>query len=158
MLLSLLNNSDFIEKWEKEYSHLELLQDLSLYPEENPRYLKGDFFGDGIDDYVFCVLDGEDKVKIVFINEGSERSIQFLGKENDPFGMDDYSWAGIFEKVEKGDVLWSNYTEDRREFKDVPENEKVYLKYNALFMHAAEACGGGFVYWKDDAFHWLQQE
>ncbi|MDG1913131.1 MAG: hypothetical protein P8I55_00905 [Crocinitomix sp.] len=57
-----------------------------------------------------------------------------------------------------GDTLWSNYTDDWRRIEEVPENELVQLQYNAIFAHAAEACGGGFIFWKDDKWNWLQQE
>jgi len=153
-----LFQSDFIQKWDQEYSKLDIIQGMKLYPEYHPQYIKGDFFGDGIDDYALLVTDTTGRVKIVFIDKIDSRKIQILGNENDPFKSYNYRWAEIFEKVEKGKVLWSNYIDDFRTLSDVPDNERVYLNYNALYLHAAESCGGGFVYWKDGGFHWLQQE
>ena len=50
------------------------------------------------------------------------------------------------------------YEGDFIDYEDVPESKKVRLSYHALYMHCAECCGGGFVYWKNGQFNWLQQE
>ena len=71
---------------------------------------------------------------------------------------DGLNWVGVFMKVKAGTVLWSNYEDNWRDFKDVPENEKVILEHDAILLHAEESCGGGFVFWKDGKFNWLQQE
>ena len=39
-----------------------------------------------------------------------------------------------------------------------PKNEIVQLNYDAIYVHNAEACGGGFIFWKNNKWNWLQQE
>lgn len=152
---------------EKSIIYNEITQKLSKFPELSgytintnklPFYLKGDFFGDEINDLVVLVNDNKGTTKIVIINYAKENKVHILGDENDPFNMNDYSWIGVFRKATKGEVLWSNYEGDFVDFKDVPENKKIRLPYSSLYMHASESCGGGFVYWKDGKFNWLQQE
>jgi len=134
------------------------LKNYTINKNKTPFYLKGDFFGDKIKDLVVLVKDKEETTKIVIINYAKENKVYILGIENDPFHIIDYSWIGIFKKVKKGEVLWSNYEDDFIDFKDVSESNKVKLTYDSLYMHASESCGGGFVYWKDEKFNWLQQE
>jgi hypothetical protein len=57
-----------------------------------------------------------------------------------------------------GDTLWSNYEDDFRSFSEVPEDEKVVLTHDSFYAHASESCGGGFIFWKDGMWNWLQQE
>ncbi|MCF2875192.1 MULTISPECIES: SH3 domain-containing protein [unclassified Tenacibaculum] len=151
----------------KKESIGEIQNEINKYPEFDkltlntsitPFYLKGDFFGDKKNDLVILLKNSDGETKIGFINKGTKTKIYILGNENDPFNMTDYSWIGIFEKVKKGEVLWSNYEDDFVDFKDVPESKKVKLSYNSLYMHASESCGGGFVFWKNGKFNWLQQE
>lgn len=117
-------------------------------------YVNGDFYGDGIEDIAALVEKG-DQVGLCIINQNESASYYLFGDDDH---IEDYLWAGVFKKVPAGDTLWSNYEEDFRNFKDVPDSEKVILDYDALFLHAQESCGGGFVFWKDGKFNWLQQE
>lgn len=76
---------------------------------------------------------------------------------------DDYSWVGNFKGVEPNSPIWSNWVEGmggegRRNLEETPNNEITYLNYNALFLHAGESCGGGFVYWENEKWNWKQQE
>ena len=151
-------STDFEKLWREDFSQLTELKFFTPYPSEKPHYHMGDFFGDGQLDHVFKATDSTGRVCIVFVNEGKERSIVFLGGDRDPFGITDYEWAEDFRKVAAGQVLWSNFTEERRSFEEVPDEEKIVLDHDALFVHAVGSCGGGFIYWKDEAFHWLQQE
>lgn len=75
----------------------------------------------------------------------------------------DFSWAGRFKAVRPGEPLWENYVESPdevgfRELEEVPKNEIVYLPYDALYVHAGESCGGGFIFYQHGQWHWLQQE
>jgi len=150
--------SDFLNLWATDFSKEKDLAGFNLYPAKEPRILQGDFFDDGFSDWAFQAKDSLGRVHIVFIDEGPKREIRFLGGQEDPFNSEDYSWAQVFKKAEAGEVLWANYIDDYRSFDSVPDSEKLILKYDALYMHLAEACGGGYVYWKDGEFHWLQQE
>lgn len=126
------------------------------YSKHEPYYLEGDFFGDGIQDLAILIQQ-EDSIKLSVIDFTKDgKSVHILGYDGE--FESDYSWIGDFEKVEAGEVLWSNYEDDFRSLEDVPEEEKVYLTYSAIFVHAPESCGGGFIFWKDGKFNWLQQE
>ncbi|MHC8950384.1 hypothetical protein [Sphingobacterium hungaricum] len=132
------------------------LQDYQVYSEHKPYYLEGDFFGDGIQDLAI-LIQRQDSVKLSVIDFSKNgKTVHILGEDGE--FESDYSWIGDFEKVKAGEVLWSNYEDDFRSLEDVPEEEKVYLTYNAIFVHAPESCGGGFIFWKDGKFNWLQQE
>ncbi|NRR92429.1 SH3 domain-containing protein [Winogradskyella undariae] len=134
------------------------LENYTFRAEMEPFYLRGDFFGDKTDDLIVLLKNDAEETKIAFIDYGKTIRVYILGLENDPFNITDYSWVGIFEKVDRGEALWSNFEDDFIDYKDVPENKKVKLNYNAIYMHASESCGGGFVYWQDGKFNWLQQE
>ena len=154
----LKDKNESIQEIKKEIAKYSEFKNLSLNTDIEPFCLKGDFFGDKKSDIVILLKNSEGETKIGFINNGTKTKVHILGNKNDPFKMNSYSWIGVFEKVNKGEVLWSNYEDDFVDFKDVPENKKVRLTYNALYTHASESCGGGFIYWKDGKFNWLQQE
>lgn len=149
---------DQIDRITNEILQFEEFENLRINDSIAPNYLKGDFFNDGIEDVVVFLEDNEGEGKIGFIDYGETSKVHLLGNKNDPFNITNYNWVGIFQKVNKGDVLWSNYEDDFVNYDDVPENKKVRLEYNALFIHASESCGGGFIYWKNETFNWLQQE
>jgi hypothetical protein len=145
---------------------LEISNTLSEYPEfknydldtnSESYHIYGDFFGDKIEDLAVLIKDTTG-TKIGIINYGTKTEINIIGIGEDSLGGTDYGWIGIFEKVEKGDTLWSNYVDDWRGLDEVPESELVQLQYNAIYAHAAESCGGGFIFWKDNKWNWLQQE
>ncbi len=123
----------------------------------------GNFFGERDDDLALLIHAGEESgadgsppsVKLCILNKGSY-GIYFIGLDEHSGG--DYAWVGELRVVPAGEPLWSNYEDDFRSFSEVPEEEIVYLDYDALFVHADGACGGGFIFWKEDDFHWLQQE
>lgn len=120
-------------------------------------HIKGDFYGDMTEDIALLIKDSTG-TKIGIIDYGTDLTINIIGIGEDSLGGTDYSWIGIFSTVPKGDVLWSNYEDDWRDLDDIPENEKIILNYNAVYTHAAESCGGGFIFWKDNKWNWLQQE
>ncbi|WP_196884971.1 SH3 domain-containing protein [Aureivirga sp. CE67] len=147
------SNVEFDNKLKEEILKTGLFEDFSS------EYLHGDFFGDGISDYAFILKEkNEDVSRLVILNIKKKNEIIFVNKENSTFEVRDYSWAGIFELVGENEPLWSNYEDDFIEFANVPDNKKVYLNYNALYLHATESCGGGFIFWKNGKFQWLQQE
>ncbi|MEM9986371.1 MAG: SH3 domain-containing protein [Bacteroidota bacterium] len=154
----LVSQSALIRELEEELGKFEVFKDLAVRHDRRQYHLRGDFFGDGVEDVAVMVQGADSSVKIAIINYGPQDSVRLLGGADDPFRIHDYAWAGIFEKVASGKVLWSNYVEDFRELEDVPDDEKVVLSYDAIFLHQEEACGGGFVFWQDGKFHWLQQE
>src|SRR5690606_13597894 len=120
------DQTKFLEEWEIKYSNKNDFKEYKLYMPTNQTCILGDFFGDNTEDFAFFIVDSSNKVRIAFIDKGKNEKIRILGLKDDPFNIDDYRWAEIFKKVKKGEVLWSNYTDDFRELSEVPENEKVY--------------------------------
>lgn len=121
--------------------------------------LKGDFFGDGVLDDVLRAQDQDENILLVFINHQANAlpSLSYLGGGADVFNIDSYPFA-ILTRVPQGQPLWSNYENDFRNFADVPEAEIQRLTYDALYVHEAESCGGGFIFWQNNQWNWLQQE
>lgn len=151
----------FVGKIQKELSKFTQLKGYQLDIENDVFCLKGDFFGDKITDTAILLKKKEQNQEgyydknIVILNYGAtaqEPKITFLSDE------DGYEWVGVFIKINAGTALWSNYDEDFIDFKDVPKKDKVFLNYDSFLLHAAESCGGGFVFWKNNKFNWLQQE
>lgn len=154
----LKKKSDVIKEMKRHMAKFPELKNYTVAEKMIPFYLNGDFFGDKVQDVAIMVKDKKGKTKIAIIDYGKKNKLHFIGNNKDSFGDDDYSWVGVFNKVNKGEVLWSNYEDDFVDFKNVPEHKKVRLNYDAMFVHASESCGGGFIYWKNGKFNWLQQE
>ncbi len=128
-------------------------------------YRIGEFFGDPEYDYTLdmaiLIKDSLEVVKLLMYEAFNYNhpydGITFIDLK------EDYTWVGNFKVVKQGSPIWSNWEEGkgedgRREFKDVPENEIIHLNRDALFLHAGESCGGGFIYWENDKWNWKQQE
>jgi len=152
----------FVKRIEEEFLKFNQFENYQLDTENDIFCLKGDFFGDKITDTAILLrcknLNKEEYYdkNIVILNyvaTTQEPKITFLSDE------DGYEWVGVFIKINAGTALWSNYEDDDgRSFEEVPKKDKVFLNYDAFLLHAAEACGGGFVFWKNNKFNWLQQE
>ena len=131
-------------------------EEWKVFDEYESFYLKGDFYGDGFEDLAVLVQ-GSSGVSIGIVNSGNETTVDFIDGR-DSLYVDEFGWAGVFKTTEPYDTLYSNYEGDWRSLADVPLNEIVILPYNAIYAHAAESCGGGFIFWKDNQWNWLQQE
>lgn len=154
----LTSKEEFIHQNERIIAKYPALKDYYLATSFDVFAIKGDFFGDTIEDDLFRMIDSKGNVRIMILNHQKNGSqIYGLGGTKDPFEIEDYSLP-ILYKVSKGTPLWSNYEEDFRAFKDVPKNEIVKLNYDAFYIHESEACGGGFIFWKNNKWNWLQQE
>ena len=127
-------------------------------------FVMGEFFGepeyDRTLDMALLLVDSTGMVRLMLIdnyNYHGQEDIHFIDL------LDDYADMGRFKGVEAGTPLWSNWVDGkgddgRREFHETPEEEIIYLPYDALYLHAGESCGGGFIFWKDEKWQWLQQE
>jgi uncharacterized protein YgiM (DUF1202 family) len=75
------------------------------------------------------------------------------------FDDDDYTWVGVFETVNKGDTLEPNWNIETNDWYDendiIPKEKKVYLANDAMYLHQEGSCGGGYIYWEDGKFHWI---
>src|SRR6478752_9491282 len=71
--------------------------------------------------------------------------------------FDDFSWVGIFQKIEKGTKVASNIDEETGEIllKDIPDSLKTILPADGIYIHALESCGGGIIYWDHERYNWI---
>ncbi|MCC8034352.1 MAG: hypothetical protein LIO77_00245 [Rikenellaceae bacterium] len=130
-------------------------------------HITGNFFGDRDDDLAVLIISEDDSepkglqdcVKICIVNQG-EYGVRYVVLDQvDEFRAGcGFDWVGEFKTVPAGEPLFSNWKDDFRSFDRVPEDEIVYLPYDAIFAHVADACGGGFIFWKNGRWNWLQQE
>jgi len=137
-------------------------------------YLEGDFNGDKKEDIAILIEsdildeDGNYQTGILISQKDSldnEPIIFGVGLEEGikgaeaTFSCNDYTWVGIFEVVKKGDTIepnWNTETENWYEEDEIiPEEKKVYLTSDAMFIHQESSCGGAYIYWKDGKFHWM---
>jgi hypothetical protein len=127
-------------------------------------YAIGEFYGepeyDRTLDFAVLIKDSTSMVKLLLID-----NYNYDGQEKFDFVDEafDYEEIGRFRAVRVGTPLWSNYIDSKgdsgvRTFEEVPEKERIYLTYDAFYVHAGESCGGGFIFWKDNKWNWLQQE
>lgn len=124
--------------------------------------ITGDFDADGKQDTADFVQSSRNNkygLRIAFGN--GKTDYLGMGKEVIGQGFDDFDWVGIFEKIDKGRTIWSNLDENG-EFiindAEVREEDKVTLSGDGIFVHNAEACGGGIIYLKNGKYGWVQQE
>jgi len=136
----------------KKFDYLRGMKPATNYPTIS---ISGDFYGDSIND-IAVLAATTNSLEIVVFNFHKTIEAHIIGTGNDKTKSNFY-FSEIFAVVKPEEVLWSNYDKDYIRFEDVPEKNKVKLPYNSLFVHFKDKCGGGFIYWKDGAFHWLDQ-
>lgn len=126
-------------------------------------YVIGEFFGDEEYDYtldiVVLIEDAMGKVQLYMYE--SYNYNHYLDGISSINLSESYEWVGNFRKAEGGSPLWSNRVEGEagiRTLEETPEEEVIILEYDAIYLHAGESCGGGFVFWKDGEWQWRQQE
>ncbi|KAB2809977.1 hypothetical protein [Phaeocystidibacter luteus] len=152
--------SDTVERVSYSYGVASILKEHGYLPSpvlEDP-FVFGDFYGDGIQDTALIATIGDEHKLLVVDYQSDTALINIVEDGGETIQTTDFSWVGVFKAIPAGDTLFSNYTDDWRSLSDVPEDERVVLTYDALFVHMAEACGGGFIFWKDEKWNWLQQE
>ncbi len=131
-----------------------------------PYFLIGNFNNDQIEDVAIFIKENKKENPKTGIIIGSPSALNIkpiiFGAGNKYFDLDDCNDIGIFEKVDKGETLVPNWNEEINDFyyEDdiIPEEKMIKLIYDAIFIHVAEACGGGFIYWKNDKYNWMQNE
>ena len=156
----LKKEKDFVDFLANQMKNTKELENYELDIQNDVFSLQGDFFNDGVLDIALLLKDSQQNKHIAFIDykNNNTSKIVFLDAKNTSFDIKNYNWVGYFFKVKKQETLWSNYEEDFRAFEEVPAKERVKLEYDAIYVHAFESCGGGFIFWKDGKFKWLQQE
>ena len=145
-------STDSIKVLISKFDYLTGYKQATNYPTSS---ISGDFYGDGNKDIAVLVYNGL-SLEIVIFNFNNKIAAHIIGSGNDKVKSNLY-FSEIFTAVEPNVVLWSNYDTDYIRFEDVQEKDKIKLSHNAIFVHFKDKCGGGFIYWKDGAFHWLDQ-
>lgn len=89
-------------------------------------------------------------------------TIHYFGMGQDVLqqGFDELDWVGVFEVERKGSVVYNNVN-DAGEIiseEEVANEDKITLPNDGIFIHAAEACGGGIIYFDKGRWYWVQQE
>lgn len=123
---------------------------------------------------VVCDMDGNSHLDTVHIVQNTMNNkyglkVSFGNKKTTYLGMgqailgqgfDDIDWVGIFEKAPKGEIYYNNVNDEGEIMTadEVNEKDKIKLPHDGVFIHQAEACGGGVIYMNNGKFEWIQQE
>ena len=134
---------------------------ITVSKKHNPNFIICDLNGDNLSDTVKIVLNTKNEkfgLKMIFGN----KKVEYLGLGKDVLGQgfDDMSWIGVFEKAPKGEVYFNNVNDEGEIIgeDEVKESSKIKLPNDGIFIHEAEACGGGVIYLNKGKFEWIQQE
>jgi hypothetical protein len=136
----------------------------ALSCQTKPFWIEGDFNSDQVPDIAILIERTADhKAGILFApKDASNGKPTIFGAGTKAFDMDNYNWIGVFEKVSAGTTIMPNFNEETQDFylegETVPKDKIVRLTSDAIFVHQNEACGGGYSYWKDGGYHWMQNE
>jgi hypothetical protein len=128
--------------------------------EHQPFMVTGCFNPDDILDTAILVRHKSTSKDALFIKYGGTDK-SFLLKNGKDVGTDfpDFNWVGQFELIKKGTNVWENvvYGEIVGE-NQVPDNKKITMLTDALFLHVEESSGGGIIYYKSGKYIWVQQD
>ena len=134
---------------------------INVSKKHHPNFILCDLDGDNILDSVRIVLNSKNEkygLKIILGN----KKVEYLGLGNEVLGQgfDNLDWVDIFEKAPKGKVYFNNVNDDGEIIveDEAKESDKIKLPNDGIFIHKAEACGGGVIYLKNGKFEWIQQE
>ena len=155
----LITQQNFINQFEKEISTHPSLSEFYLATAYKCFAIKGDFFGDGVVDYLYRMIDTKGNIRIFIINNLKKGSqVYGLGGAKDPFKITNYDF-GTLTVIPKGTPLWSNSLNGvKRNLNGISKNEIVTLNYDAIYVHQENKSEGGFIYRKDGKWNWLNQK
>ena len=155
----LITQQNFINQFETEISTHPAFNDFYLATAYKCFALKGDFFGDGVVDYLYRMIDTKGNIRLFIVNNLKKGSqIYGLGGAKDPFKIANYDF-GTLMMIPKGTPLYSNYKDGvKRNLNGISKNEIVTLEYDAIYVHQENANEGGFIYRKDGKWNWLNQK
>lgn len=134
---------------------------ITVSKKHNPNFILCDLDGDNLLDTVKIILNTKNEKYGLKIILGNKR-VEYLGLGKDVLGQgfDDMNWVGIFEKAPKGKIYFNNVNDEGEIIgeDEVKESDKIKLPNDGIFIHEAEACGGGVIYLNKGKFEWIQQE
>lgn len=128
--------------------------------EHQPFFVTGYFNPDDILDTAILVRHKSTSKDALFIKHGRTDKY-FLLLQGKDVGTDfpDFNWVGQFEVVKKGTKVWHNVIDGEIVGEDqVPDNKKIILLTDGIFVHLDEASGGGILYYKNGKYVWIQQD
>lgn len=155
----LITQQNFINQFETEIATHPAFNEFYLATAYKCFAIKGDFFGDGVVDYLYRMIDTKGYTRLYIVNNLKKGSqIYGLGGEKDPFKIKNYDF-GTLMMIPKGTSLYSNYKDGiKRNLNGVSKNEIVTLEYDAIYVHQENAKEGGYIYRKDGKWKWLNQK
>lgn len=143
-------------------SRLGLDDQYDISTNHKPYMVSGYFNPDEIMDTAILLQDKKTGKEGLLIKHGGmdEHILLGAGQEVLSQQFDDFSWVGMFHKVDKGTKVSSNIDEETGEIvlEDVPDSLKTILPADGIYIHASESCGGGIIYWDHEEYNWIQQE
>ena len=128
--------------------------------EHKPYLVTGYLNADDILDTAILVRHKSTGKDALFIKHGKKNKI-FLLQEGKDLGTDfpDFNWVGQFEIIKKGTKVWDNViTGEIVGEEKVPDNKKIILPTDGIFVHVDEASGGGVIYFNKGKYKWIQQD
>lgn len=131
-----------------------------------PYLIEGDFNGDQKQDVAMLIRTNakyDNKEGLIICSKENPKQKPFvIGAGINFLGGDSYGGIGLFEVISKGTTIKSNWnmkTDDwYKEGETIAPEDIVKLNTDAIHIHVAEACGGGYIYWKNGKYEWLQDE
>ncbi|MCP5467854.1 MAG: hypothetical protein H7A32_01120 [Deltaproteobacteria bacterium] len=126
-----------------------------------PNQIQADLDGDDVLDTVTLVQNLKNKKYGLEISFGNgKKEYLAMGRDLLEQGVDNLDWVGVFKKAPRGSVYWNNVNEEGDIISnlEVKDEEKIKLKHDGIFIHNAESCGGGIIYFESGKFKWIQQE
>jgi hypothetical protein len=128
--------------------------------DHKPFIVTGYFNPDDILDTAIIIRKKSTSKDGLFIKHGrTDKS--YLLKNGKDVGSEflDFNWVGKFEIIKKRTKIWNNVVEGEIVGEDeVPDNKKIILQTDGIFIHEDEGGGGGIVYFKNGKYVWVQQD
>lgn len=155
----LITQDSFINQFETEIASHSAFNNFYLAKSYQCYVIKGDFFGDGVVDYLYRMIDTKGNVRLYIVdNRKTGSQIYGLGGDKDPFKIKNYDFT-ILTAVPKGTPLWSNSKNGiKRNLNGISKSEITTLDYDAIYVHQESTKEGGYIYRKDGKWNWLNQK
>ncbi|AXY73733.1 hypothetical protein D3H65_06970 [Paraflavitalea soli] len=124
-----------------------------------PYMVTGHFNADVQLDTVILVKHGVTGAVALYIKHGGGPS--FVLKNGEDVGglFEDLQWVGQLAVIKKGEVIFNNVVDGEIVGEQqVPDNKKIRLEQDGIFVHEEEGGGGGILYFKQGKYVWVQQD
>lgn len=134
---------------DKKYSISGLLQ---------PTTLKGDFNGDGVEDFAVSILENKSAKEGLLILHGNSKVYYVLGAgKSFASGGDNFDWADKWALYTKSTATETTFD---KKSGDILASKKIKLTRTGLLIEDYEdgaALAGGIVYWDGKKYIWIHQ-